>query len=106
MSPTLNAEEENDECYHLKDRKFRRHNENATNCSPEIKKKLLPDLKLQNYSSLIEDYHCLFLDNGTLHMFPWYDKTIKKEWVFVNTWCMRKTKQQNNILAGDIGMFL
>ena len=104
MSPTLNAEEPEDQCDNLKRRNHERRIENTSN-KQEKKKTFLPELRLQKYQSLLEDFQCLFLDYDTLHMCPGHSK-ITKEWVFVNRWSMRKPNQQAQIQAGDIGMYL
>ena len=104
MSPTLNAEEPEDQYDNLKRRNHERRIENARN-KQEKRKTSLPELKLQKYQSLLEDYQCLFLDNSTLYMHPGHSE-ITKEWVFVNRWSMRKPNQQKHIQAGDIGMYL
>lgn len=107
MSPTLNAEEQNYKHENSLEKNKTRRKEKGKKEELEINKSKISEAKLQKSSALIEDYQCLFLDNSTLYMFPWINKTAKKEWVFVNTWSMRYTSQQTkNIEAGDIVVFI
>ena len=106
MCPTLNAEEQNYEHENSLEKTKTRRKEKGKKEELEINKSKISEAKLLKSSALIEDYQCLFLDNSTLYMFPWINKTAKKEWVFVNTWSMRYTSQQSkNIEAGDIGIY-
>ena len=106
MSPTLNAEEQNYKHENSLEKTKTRRKEKGKPEELELNKSKISEAKLQKSSALIEDYQCLFLDNSTLYMFPWINKTAKKEWVFVNTWSMRYTSQQTkNIEAGDIGSY-